>query len=107
LPIFSIALMLVHQKMFTPPPQDEQQKSQQTIMKYMMIFFGVMFHKIAAGLCIYFIASSIWGLAERQLLPKKKTDTGDKAPTAPLAAASSNGARSADARRKAKRKGRK
>jgi YidC/Oxa1 family membrane protein insertase len=38
----------------------------------MSIFFGIMFYKVAAGLCIYFIASSAWGCAERKLLPKKK-----------------------------------
>ena len=27
---------------------------------------------MAAGTCIYFIASSLWGVAERQLLPKAK-----------------------------------
>jgi len=42
------------------------------MMKYMMIFFGFMFYKVAAGLCLYFIASSLWGFAERKLLPKKK-----------------------------------
>jgi YidC/Oxa1 family membrane protein insertase len=43
---------------------------QQKMMKYMMIFFGLMFYKVAAGLCIYFIASSVWGFTERKLLPK-------------------------------------
>jgi YidC/Oxa1 family membrane protein insertase len=42
------------------------------MMKYMMVFFGLMFYKVAAGLCLYFIASSAWGFAERKLLPKKK-----------------------------------
>ena len=45
---------------------------QQNMMKYMTIFFGLMFYKVAAGLCMYFIASSLWGVAERKLLPKKK-----------------------------------
>jgi YidC/Oxa1 family membrane protein insertase len=31
---------------------------------------GVLFFKVASGLCIYFIASSLWGMAERKLLPK-------------------------------------
>ena len=43
---------------------------QQKIMQYMMIFMGLLFFKVASGLCIYFIASSLWGLAERQFLPK-------------------------------------
>jgi len=41
-------------------------------MKYMMVFMGLMFYKVAAGLCIYFIVSSAWGLTERKLLPKAK-----------------------------------
>ena len=44
-------------------------------MKFMMLFMAVIFFKIASGLCIYFIASSIWGLAERMLLPKSKSTT--------------------------------
>jgi YidC/Oxa1 family membrane protein insertase len=72
LPLFAVALMIVQQKIMTPPPQDEQQEMQQKMMKYMMVFFGVLFYKVASGLCIYFIASSLWGLAERRLLPKKK-----------------------------------
>jgi len=75
LPIAAVTLMVIQQKLFTPPPTDEQQEATQRMMKYMMIFMGIMFYKIAAGLCIYFIASSLWGLAERQLLPKKKPAT--------------------------------
>ena len=45
---------------------------QQKIMKYMMIFMGLMFFKVAAGLCLYFIASSSWGIAERKLIPSAK-----------------------------------
>ena len=56
--------------MFMPPAADEQAAMQQKIMKYMMIFMGLMFFKVASGLCIYFIASSLWGLAERRFLPK-------------------------------------
>src|SRR5262245_56253003 len=72
LPIFAVGLMVVQQKLMTPPPTDEQQALNQKVMKYMMIFMGLVFYKVASGLCIYFIASSLWGLAERKLLPKKK-----------------------------------
>ena len=41
-------------------------------MKFMMVFFGFMFFRVPAGLCLYFITSSAWGLAERMLLPKRK-----------------------------------
>jgi YidC/Oxa1 family membrane protein insertase len=81
LPVIAVILMIAQQKMMTPPPADEQQAMQQKMMKYMMIFFGLMFYKVAAGLCLYFIASSAWGFCERKLLPKKKTDLGE--PVAP------------------------
>jgi YidC/Oxa1 family membrane protein insertase len=77
LPVIAVSLMIAQQKMMTPPPANEEQAMQQKIMKYMMIFFGLMFYKVAAGLCIYFIASSIWGFAERRLLPKKKPEVGE------------------------------
>jgi YidC/Oxa1 family membrane protein insertase len=77
LPVIAVALMIVQQKMLTPPPADEQQAMQQKMMKYMMVFFGLMFYKVAAGLCLYFIASSIWGFCERKMLPKAKPVVGD------------------------------
>jgi YidC/Oxa1 family membrane protein insertase len=70
LPLFTIALFIVQQKMFMPPPADEQAAMQQKMMNFMMIFMGFLFFKVAAGLCVYFIASSLWGIAERKLLPK-------------------------------------
>jgi YidC/Oxa1 family membrane protein insertase len=42
---------------------------QQQVMKYMMFFMALMFFKVPCGLCLYFIASSLWGIAERLLLP--------------------------------------
>ena len=86
LPIIAVALMIVQQKMMTPPPTDEQQEMQQKMMKYMMVFMGLMFYKVAAGLCIYFIASSVWGFAERKLLPKKKPAAADGTVTPPTSA---------------------
>jgi YidC/Oxa1 family membrane protein insertase len=76
-PLITVALFLVQQKMLTPPATDEQTKMQQQMMTYMTVFMGVMFYKVPAGLCIYFITSSLWGIAERKLLPKtqpKKPD---------------------------------
>ena len=72
LPMVTIVLFIVQQKMFTPPPTDDQQRMQQRVMKYMMVFMGVMFFKVPSGLCVYFIASSLWGIAERMLIPKPK-----------------------------------
>jgi YidC/Oxa1 family membrane protein insertase len=86
LPLIAVALMMVHQALMTPPPADEQQEMQQKMMKYMLIIMGLMFYKVAAGLCIYFIASSLWGLAERKLLPKRKLAPAGAVPAAPAAA---------------------
>jgi YidC/Oxa1 family membrane protein insertase len=52
-----------------PPAVDEQAKVQQQVMKYMMFFMALMFFKVPCGLCLYFIASSLWGIAERLWLP--------------------------------------
>ena len=64
--------------MFMPPPADEQAAMQQKMMQYMMLFIGVMFFTVASGLCVYFIASSLWGIAERKLLPKAAVPQGKK-----------------------------
>jgi YidC/Oxa1 family membrane protein insertase len=72
LPCVAVAFMLVQQKMMLPPPTDDQQAMQQKMMKWMMVVFGIFFYKVAAGLCLYFIASSLWGLAERKLLPRRQ-----------------------------------
>ena len=83
LPCLTIVLFLVQQKMLMPPATDEQTAMQQNIMKYMMVLMGLMFFKVAAGLCIYFIASSLWGVAERQLLPKAKPGDSASKPKTP------------------------
>jgi YidC/Oxa1 family membrane protein insertase len=82
LPIITIVLFIWQQKMFTPPATDEQTRMQQKMMQYMMIFMGVMFFKVPAGLCIYFVASSLWGIGERKLLPPPTSATSG-APGAP------------------------
>lgn len=73
LPCVAVALLMVQQKYMTPPPQDEQQEMTQKMMKWMMILMAILFYKVASGLCLYFIASSAWGLIERRFLPKKPT----------------------------------
>jgi YidC/Oxa1 family membrane protein insertase len=85
LPIITIGLFILQQKMFTPPALDKEQEMQQKMMSFMMIFMGFMFYNVPAGLCVYFIASSLWGLAERKLLPKAKPAgaTGGDGPEGP------------------------
>jgi YidC/Oxa1 family membrane protein insertase len=74
LPMATIALFLVHQKLFMPPATDEQTRIQHQVMTFMTVFMGVMFFRVPAGLCIYFIVSSLWGIVERTwLLPKPAT----------------------------------
>ncbi|HEX3725761.1 MAG TPA: hypothetical protein VHV08_05935, partial [Pirellulales bacterium] len=70
-PLCTIGLFIWQQKMFMPPPADEQAALQQKMMQYMMIFMGILFFKVPSGLCVYFIASSIWGIIERKMLGKK------------------------------------
>ncbi len=84
LPLVTIVLFIAQQKMFMPPPTDDQSAMQQKMMNYMMIFMGFLFYTMPAGLCVYFIASSLWGMAERKMLdygsgkdpvPPKDTDS--------------------------------
>ena len=70
LPLITMVLFQVQQKLYMPPPSNEQEAAQQKMMSFMMIIFGVFFYKVPAGLCVYFIASSSWGMAERKLLGK-------------------------------------
>jgi YidC/Oxa1 family membrane protein insertase len=83
LPIVAVVLMLLQQKLMMPPPADEQQEMQQKVMKYMLVFMAVLFYKVAAGLTVYFIVSSLWGMTERKLLPKAKPTTGAPVATPP------------------------
>ena len=68
-PLVTIGLFLWQQQLFMPPAVDEQSKVQQQVMKYMMFFMALMFFKVPCGLCLYFIASTLWGIAERLWLP--------------------------------------
>ncbi len=75
LPVIAVGFMILQQSLMMAPPADEQQATQQKMMKYMTILFGLFFYKVAAGLCVYFIASSLWGFTERKLIGKKKPGT--------------------------------
>lgn len=92
LPLVTVALFMVNQKLLTPPATDEQQKMQQQIMSFMMIFFAAMFFKVPSGLCLYFIASSLWTLAEHKVLKKNQTTAAAAAATQPADAPTNNSA---------------
>lgn len=68
LPVLTVVLFVAQQKILMPPPADEQQEMQQKMMMWMSIAFGFFFWHFPAGLCVYFIASSLWGLGERKML---------------------------------------
>jgi len=72
LPLFAMGFMALQQKWFMPPPTTEEQEVQQRTTMIMTCVMGLMFYKVAAGMCLYFISSSMWSLAERLLLPKHK-----------------------------------
>ena len=106
-PLLTIGLFLWQQKLFMPPAVDEQAKMQQQVMKYMMFFMALMFFKVPCGLCLYFIASSLWGIAERLLLPTTKPGAalaGAGGPTVVDAVASRPVDKAAAARKRRKRR---
>jgi YidC/Oxa1 family membrane protein insertase len=70
LPLVTVTLFVIQQKVLMPKATDEQMQMQQTMMMYMTLFMGVLFFKVPAGLCIYFITSSLWSLVERQLVKR-------------------------------------
>jgi YidC/Oxa1 family membrane protein insertase len=81
LPVLSLTLMFLQMRYMQPPPADEQMAQQQKMMQYIMIpMFAFIFYKMPSGLCLYFIATTLWGLAERKWFIKKK-------PAGPLVAA--------------------
>ncbi len=107
LPLVTVGLFVLQQTMFMPPATDEQTAMTQKIMQYMMIFMGFMFFKVASGLCLYFIASSIWGITERKLIPRPQALPTTAATTTPIKPKPSagEGAKAAErARRKKKNK---
>ena len=103
-PLITVALFLIQQKMFTPPATDEQTRMQQQMMMYMTVFMGVMFYKVPAGLCLYFITSSLWGICERKLLPKPKSPGSDTLAAAAPKSSSPNGSTRPNSPKKQKRR---
>ena len=85
LPLVTVSLFLMQQKILMPKATDEQTQMTQNMMQIMTVFMGVLFFKVPSGLCIYFITSSIWSLVERKLVkrftpPSKPLDTTLTAP---------------------------
>lgn len=77
LPLLAVGLMLYQQAKMMPPSTDPQAEQQRMMMKIMMVMMAFFFYKVAAGLALYFIVSTAWGIAERQFIPKPKIDGGE------------------------------
>ncbi len=112
LPVITIALFLVQQKVLMPKTDDEQMQMTQNMMQIMTVVMGVLFFKVPSGLCIYFITSSIWSLAERQLVkrlipataPGKTTTSVPPKPTPKVVTANGNNRRSSEPAKETKGK---
>ncbi len=70
LPIVTVVLFIVQQKVLMPKATDEQTAIAQKMMMFMTVMMGVFFFRVPSGLCIYFITSSTWSLVERALIKK-------------------------------------
>ena len=70
LPIIVVILFLTQQKLFMPPATDDQTRMTQRMMSIMTLMMALFFFKVPAGLCVYFITSSLWGIAERMFVKK-------------------------------------
>jgi YidC/Oxa1 family membrane protein insertase len=70
LPILAIGLMFWQQLKMLPPPTDDQSRQQRMMMKIMMFVMPLFFYKFAAGLAMYFIIGTVWGLVERRIIKK-------------------------------------
>ena len=75
---------------------------QQRMMKYMNVFILLLFYRSASGLCLYFIASSLWGIGERKLLSRNQANASLAVATVPAASRNGNsgGGRSQKAKQK-------
>ncbi len=63
LPPLMVVLWIVQQRLM-PKPTDEQAARMQKMMMWMPVLFGVFLYNYAAGLSLYMITSSLFGIAE-------------------------------------------
>ena len=80
LPILSVVIMFIQQRM-TPKSPDPQQQQTQKIMGYMMpAFLGFIFYNMPSGLNLYFIASMLIGVLEQRHIRHQLDKMGDLKP---------------------------
>ncbi|MCI0705506.1 MAG: YidC/Oxa1 family insertase periplasmic-domain containing protein [Planctomycetia bacterium] len=70
LPLLAVGLMLYQQAKMMPPSTDPQAEQTRMMMKIMMIMMAIFFYKVAAGLALYFIVSTLWAIIERLFVHK-------------------------------------
>ena len=54
----------------TPLPKDPQQRQVMKIMRFMPLMFGVLLYNYAAGLMVYMVTSSLFGIVEQRVTKK-------------------------------------
>lgn len=69
LPLLMVVLWIWQQRAM-PTPTDEQQARMQKMMMWMPIAFGLFLYNYAAGLSLYMITSSAWGIIEIRVIKK-------------------------------------
>ncbi len=71
LPILMVVLWIAQQRVMPKPQaQDEQAKQMQKIMMWMPIMFGFFLYNYAAGLSLYMITTSAFGILESTVIRK-------------------------------------
>lgn len=70
LPLVMVATY-VFQQQLQPKPTDERMAEQQRMMRWIMPLFGFLFYTMPSGLMLYFITSSVWGMAEQKVIKSK------------------------------------
>ncbi|MEE3199726.1 MAG: membrane protein insertase YidC, partial [Planctomycetota bacterium] len=68
LPVLYVILTLVNQSFMQPTSKEPQQAAQQKMMKFMMLFFGVIFYSFPSGFMLYIMTSAALGIAESKLI---------------------------------------
>ena len=68
-PLLMMALMLL-QQLGMPKPTDEQAARMQKMMRFMPFLFGFFLYSYAAGLSLYVITSSAFGIIEMRVIKK-------------------------------------
>ena len=65
-----IATYLLQMKV-QPKPRDPKMAEQQKMMKWRYPIFGFILYTMPSGLMLYFITSSLWGIAEQKVIKSR------------------------------------